>query len=408
MELKKCLPVVLVLYALVFSGAPSQAEKPFQHPGVLVSRAQLDFVKAQVAAKAEPFYTQFLHAQQSPFGDLHYKLLGPPADGIIACGSYSHPDFGCHAEDRDAIAAYVQALLWYITGNHAYADNAVRILNAYGHGVKAYTLSNAPLQAAWSAELWPRSAEIIRYSNAGWNSADIAAFAAMLTKINLPLIYNGSGANGNWELSMIDGMTGIAVFTDDHALLDHAAQMWKQRVPAYFYYPAKDGDHPVPAPRGHPSWYGQTVFDARVNGMPQETCRDFGHTGYGISATMNAAETAHIQGLKLYESQEDRLVAAMEFTARYFLGNPVPSYVCGGHIKMAKGPTFVIGYNEFHNRLGRPMPNTAQWIETGVLTNPLPTDDHTGAFEALTSYSSPRQSNIAKSSVSHEVSSVSH
>jgi hypothetical protein len=378
----------LAIFAATFAVHSSHAEKPFRHPGVLVSRAQLNFIKSQVARKAEPFYTQFFHAQQSPFGDLHYQPQGPPADGIIACGSYSHPDLGCHAEDRDAIAAYVQALLWYITGNHAYALNAIRILNAYGHGVKAYTLSNAPLQAAWSAEFWPRAAEIIRYSKAGWSRADCAAFAAMLTRINLPLIYNGSRANGNWELSMIDGMMGIAVFTNDRALLHHAAEMWEQRVPAYFYYAPTDGNHPVPAPRGVASWHGQTVFDMRVNGMPQEACRDFNHTDYGISATMNAAETARIQGLKLYQSQEKRLIAAMEFTAFYLLRNPVPPYVCNGRVRLSKAPDFVIGYNEFHNRLGQSMPHTEKWIQTGILPNLLPTDGHTNAFEALTDYES--------------------
>lgn len=362
------------------------AAQSFQHPGVLVSRAQLDFVKAQVQAKTEPFYTQFLHAQANQYADLHYKLKGPPADGVIACGSHSKPDNGCHDEDADASAAYLQALLWYITGNHEYAQNAIEIMNAYSHSLKAYTLSNAPLQAAWSAEKWPRAAEIIRYSNAGWAPADIEAFSGMLTKIELPLIYNGSPANGNWELSMIEGMMGIAVFTDNRDLLNHAAEMWGQRVPAYFYDAVIDGDHPVPAPRGNASWFGQKVFNLSVDGMPQEACRDFGHTSYGISATMAAAETAHIQGLNLYETQAPRLMAGMEFVAYYLLKNPVPSYVCGGKIKLAKAPTFVIGYNEFHNRLGQQLPNTEKWIQTGVLPNPDPVDMHTIIFEALTHY----------------------
>jgi Alginate lyase len=389
MRFKKILPIVLAACVAAPAFARSKPEPRFQHPGVLLSRAQLDFIKTQVAAKAEPFYEVFLEAQQSEVGDLHYKMQGPPADGVIACGSYSRPDIGCHPEDLDATAAYVQALLWYITGNHAYAQNAIDIMNAYSHTLKAYTLSNAPLQAAWSAEKWPRAAEIIRYSDAGWKPADIKAFSKMLTKIHLPLIYNGGPQNGNWELSMIDGMMGIAVFTSDRKLLDHAAQMWEQRVPAYFYYEPLDGDHPVPAPRGVSRWVTQKVFNASVNGIPQEACRDFGHTSFGIAATMNAAETAHIQGLKLYESQEKRLIAGMEFTAYYLLRNPVPPYVCDGHVRLARAPTFVIGYNEYHNRLGQPMPYTWQWIEKGVLPNLLPVDQHMMAFEALTDYESP-------------------
>ncbi|MGD0445256.1 MAG: alginate lyase family protein [Edaphobacter sp.] len=382
--------IALFACALLALAARPLAAQAFEHPGVLLSRAQLDFVKAEVKANVEPFKTQFQRAKDSEYGDLHYKPKGPPATSIIECGSSSHPNFGCKDEDADSAAAYVQALLWYITGNPAYAKNAIQILNAY-QNLKAYTNSNAPLQSAWSGGKWTRAAEIIRYSNAGWAPADIQRFSDMLTKVVVPIIYDGSSYNGNWELTQIEAMMGIAVFTDNHDLFDHAVVFWKQRVPAYFYYQPIDGNQPAAPPRGVPPrgkslWAGQTVFNATLNGMPQEACRDFHHSAYGLSATMAAAETAHIQGLKLYESEQPRLTAAMEFMSYYQLKNPVPQYLCGGSLKLATGSTFVIGYNEYHNRLGQPLPYTRQWIETGVLTNPLPTDigAHTAVFETLT------------------------
>jgi hypothetical protein len=272
-----------------------------------------------------------------------------------------------------------------------YAQNSIYLLNAYGKKLKAYTNSNAPLQAAWGASKWTRAAEIIRYSSAGWTPSDIQAFSNMLTQVVVPVIYNGSNLNGNWELSQIEAMMGIAVFTDNRALFDHAALFWKQRVPSYFYYAPIDGDQPAVSPRGiaphgKSLWAGQTVFNTTLNGMPQEACRDFHHSAYGLSATMAAAETAHIQGLELYESEEPRLMAAMEFMSYYQLKNPVPKYLCGGALKLATGSTFVIGYNEYHNRLGRSLDYTKKWIENGVLTNPLHTDvgAHTTIFEPLT------------------------
>lgn len=71
-------------------------------------------------------------------------------------GPYSKPNHGCKAEDSDAAAAYVQAILSYVTDNQRYADNAIAILNAYGHDLKGYTNANAPLQAAWGASKWLR------------------------------------------------------------------------------------------------------------------------------------------------------------------------------------------------------------------------------------------------------------
>lgn len=376
----------LLLVAVLTMYAAGLGAQTMVHPGVLVSGPQLNFVKAEVAAKQEPFYSEFQKAVASPLGAFSYQMMGPPATGVIDCGPYSRPDNGCHAEDADASAAYLQAVLWWITGDRRYADNSIRIMNAYSHALKSYTGSNAPLQAAWSSEMWPRAAEIIRYSHANWSRADIDAFSRMLTGVILPLIHDGSSGNGNWELSMVDGMMGIAVFTNNRELLHHAEAMWQERVPAYFYLSAADGDHPRTLMRkGHtPSWYGQKVFDASTDGVAQETCRDLNHTGYGIAATMNAAETAHIQGGKLYESEQARLVAAMEFHAKFFLGAPVPTSVCGGHLKMGRGYTFVIGYNEYHNRLGLALPLTARWIADGVDRAQEPVDTHMMVFEPLT------------------------
>jgi alginate lyase len=397
----KISPKVFALALLIVIVLPASAQT-FQHPGVLLNRSQLDFLKSQVAAKAEPFYQEFLWAKASQYGALEYHVQGPPATGIIDCGSHSRPDIGCKAEDHDATAAYLQSVLWYITGDHRYAQNAIDILNTYGHNLKSYTNSNAPLQAAWGSSKWPRAAEIIRYTNAGWKPGDIQAFANMLTTVPLPLIEKGSGANGNWELSMIEATMGIAVFTDNRPLFDHAVTMWHERVPAYFYFEPLDGDHPKPAPRPGNSfgWSGQKVFNASLNGVTQETCRDLGHTEYGIAATMNAATTAYIQGVDLFQAEKDRLAAALEFNSFYELGNPVPSDLCGGKLHLSDiHATYVIGYNAFHNRLDVPLPHTLDFITKDVLTNPLPIDGgHMQIFEPFTHFASPSAAPVSAKS----------
>jgi len=379
--------VVLALVLIVIASqlAAAQAPPTFQHPGVLVSRAQLDFIKAQVNSHVDPIYTEFLNAQRSTYGTTSpYSPKGPPSGGVIDCGPISMPDNGCSAEDEDGSTAYTQALLYWITGNNAYAQNAITILNTYGRNLTSYTNSNAPLQAAWGSSKWARAAEIIRHSNAGWSVADAQTFGTMMNNAMLPQIINGHGGNGNWELSMIEGMLGIAVYNDDPNLFNHAITFWHQRVPANFYYFPIDGPNPVPPPRGTLNWNGQTVFNNSVNGVSQETCRDFGHTEYSIAATMNAAETARIQGVDLYGSEKPRLEATLEFHARYLLGNPVPSSVCGGHVILVSHPTFEIGYNNYHNRQGDSLPLTLQWLTTGVRTQSVEVDHHMMVFETLT------------------------
>jgi hypothetical protein len=362
--------------------------QPFNHPGVLVSRAQLDYIKVMVAAHNEPFYSAYLKALNSNLGQLNYQIQGPPATGIIECGPTSNPNFGCSAADNDSSAAYLQALLWYITGNHQYADNAIAILNKYAYNLQGYTNSNEPLQAAWDSEKFPRAAEIIRYSNAGWADADIQQFKTMLNNVILPRIINGSSSNGNWEISMIEGMINIGIFNDDLATFNKGVLYWKQRIPAYFYYHT-DGSAPVLAPRGTAFWYGQPVYDDRVDGISQETCRDFGHAQYGISGALDAAETASIQGVDLYNDVTSnarlRLMSALEFNAKYLLANStsVPSYVCNGTVTLQVYPTDEIGYNNYHNRQGLDLPLTIQYLNQVIRQLPNPTEYHIMVYETL-------------------------
>lgn len=387
---RKTFSTLLAMAVIVFGMCRSARTQTFQHPGVLVSRAQLDYIKTMVAAHTEPFYSAFLKAQNSDIGSLTYQPYGPPSDGYIKCGPTSNPNIGCSNSDDDSSAAYLQSLLWYITGNQQYANNAITILNLYGHNLKGYstgsTYSNAPLQAAWDGQKWPRAAEIIRYSNAGWADSDIQQFKTMLDTAIVPQIINGSTSNGNWEISMIEALINIGVFNDEPTLFNTGVTYWKQRIPAYFYYHT-DGAAPVPAPRGTASWYGQTVYNASVDGISQETCRDFGHAQYGISGALDAAETAHIQGVDLYNdatsNARNRLTAALEFNAYYLMGNPVPSYVCGGTVTLQVYPTDEIGYNEYHNRLGLNLPLTIQYLQNTIRQLPNPTEYHIMVYETL-------------------------
>ena len=99
-----------------------------------------------------------------------------------------------------------------------------------------------------------------------------------------------------------------------------------------------------------------------ADGQAQETCRDFGHTSWGIAAAINTAETALQQGVDLYAAESRRLRAGLEFHAGYINGEPVPSWLCGGRVRLATLPTWEIAFNHFTTRLGLSLPNTQTLI----------------------------------------------
>jgi hypothetical protein len=357
----------------------------FRHPGVLLNAGQLAFVRDKIRAGAAPWKAAYDSMAASRWAALTWM---PLARDIVECGSGSNPNLGCSDERADAEAAYAHALLWVFTGDEAHAKKAAEILDAWGKVLKNHTNSNARLQAGWAGAVFPLAAEILRATYPGWSAAQVDQFKQMLKTAFLPVIINGdAGSNGNWELVMIEAMMAIAVFNDDHATFDHAVGMWRKRVPAYMYLKT-DGMYPVPPPGANKStpqaivayWQGQTMF---VDGLAQETCRDFGHTEWGIAAALGAAETAFQQGVDLYHDEAARLRAAMEFHADYVLGKPAPAWLCGGMLSLGAVPTFEIGYNHLHDRLGMDLPLTLQYLEKKTRLDPTPVS-YFVAWETLT------------------------
>ena len=347
----------------------------FYHPGILVNRAQLDFIKGKVVAGAEPWKSAFEAAKASEWGALNYT---PHPWTNCDCGPYSRPDIGCKDEQRDSEAAYTQALLWYISGDKTYAENAIKIMNAWSSTLTGgHKNANGPVQAAWCAEQWPRAAEIIRYSYPGWPAADIAKFQTMLATQYVPSIIGGSCENGNKELSMSEALINIGVFNDDRATFDAGIKMWRGRAPAYIYL-TTDGPTPVkPANCDMAIWGNKGLMPKLVDGLLQESMRDSNHPALALAAMVNAAETARQQGIDLYSEQGKRIMAAMEFQAQYLSPNNTPP---PPNMEFNKHPTWEIAYNHFHNRLGYDLPKM-----TAVLPTIRPTGvNHDMAWETLT------------------------
>jgi hypothetical protein len=344
---------------LVESQKPTGKATGFYHPGVLINRTQLELVRGKVAAGAEPWKTAFETAKASEFGALEYT---PKPWQTVECGPRSTPNLGCTDERRDAQAACTQALLWFFTTNQVYAQNAIKIMNAWSSTLTGgHKLANANVQAAWSSEVWPRAAEIIRYTDAGWAEADIAQFKGMLATQYVPVMLAGSCENGNKELSMSEALINIGVFNDDREIFDAGVKMWRGRAPAYIYL-LSDGAKPVqPVGCDMAIWGNKGYTTPLVDGLLQETCRDSGHANLGFSAMVNAAETARQQGLDLYAEQGKRIMAALEYQAQFLPPHnaPVPE-----NLEFTKQPTWEIAFNHFHNRLGHPLPKTAALLPT--------------------------------------------
>jgi len=337
------------------------------HPGIVAGPADLADARARLAAGTEPTTSFVASAAALPAGRPSYAAAGPPSNGTISCGYYDKPDIGCSAEMNDVNSAFTQALLYYLgAGDASLAAASRATLKLYWDGLKRYTnntegtcCGNEALQAAWVGVKFAEAGELLRYApGSGWTAADTAALTSLLYKVHLPLLVNGTDANGNWMGSFVDTMLAIAVFAEDAALYDKALLALRKRLPSYFYITSDGaGPPPDPQPNCQPQplceWYNQTIFDSRTSGVCQETCRDMGHMPMGFTAFASAAATATLQGDDVLAENAPRLLAAAEFASSLMSGarSPTDPLLCsgrtGGVLGISSPPVFELAHKAF-------------------------------------------------------------
>ena len=219
----------------------------FVHPGVLLTRPMLDQMRADIAAKVEPVSTAYHLASTSTTPA--YSTM-PPVQ-MWALNYTAHPQTilangsGITANREDSLAAYTHALLWVIRRDPRHAEKAISIMDGWA----AVSEHQPPiqlqygLQVAWAAAVWPRAAEIMRYTYGRWPADAAFAFGSMCHRLYLPLVDKGASTNGNLGLVMSESMLNIAVYTENASVFDAAVERWRAQADAYLYL-ASDGTSP--------------------------------------------------------------------------------------------------------------------------------------------------------------------
>ncbi len=354
---------------------PPDAARGFVHPGLLHTMADLDRMKSMVMAGAEPYLDGYNVFKADPKSSSSYVMAGPfPETG-------RNPDVHQAETENDSNAAYQNALMWSITGQRAYADKAIQILDGWSTTLKTISGSDAILAASLDGFKFVNAAEIIRYTNAGWSDTGVASAQNMFTNVFYPVIQNfATFANGNWSTGCVKAMMAIGVFTDDRPMFDRAVNWY-------------DGG------TDNGSLVHYIIDDA---GQCQESGRDQQHSQLGIGHLAEASEIGWHQGLDMYGTASDRLLSGFEYTASYNLGNAVPfqaytdttgKYPQTAISTMDRGelrPIFEMVYNHYVNRRGIACPFTEQAAEKLRPEGPPPNADHPGFGTLL--FTKPRGS----------------
>jgi len=368
--------------ALLLGSASLAVAAGFVHPGLLHTQQDLDRMTAAVVAQTSPLYQGYQALAADNGSKLTYTMQGP----FTIFGRAS----GQHTTEmhNDANAAYQQAIMWVATGNIAYANKAIQIVNGWSSTMTSVG-DEAPLCAMDGYKL-VNAAEILRYTNSGWAAADIARCERWFREVWYPSFENFAYyANGNWDNSAIKTIMAFGVFCNDRPIFERAVR---------FYL---DG-----AGNGK-----LTNYVVNEDGQAQESSRDQQHTMLGIGLLAEAAQIGWNQGLDLFSVAGNRLLKGFEYTASYNLGNDVPytlyldrsgKYGAGGSTNdfttisaISRGgyrPVFEMVWNHYLYRAGLSASATAyskQFADANRPEGAAQTADHPGFGTFLFSFTGP-------------------
>lgn len=322
------------------------AKRVFNHPGVLTSQADLDRMRTKVAQKEEPWFSAWQTMSDDGFTNL--GRTPRPLETLIRGGDGQNFSriYG------EIWIAHQSALEWAITGDEAYAEQAILILNTWAAtmtGVGGNT--NVSLLALYSYQL-AEAAEIVR-SYEGWSAQDQRRFGDWLINVWYPINDSFLSREGrcishywaNWGLANAASAMAIGIFTDQEDIYRKGLDI------LYNGLGTEALDNMLY--RRHPGNMGQY----------QESGRDQGHATLGVPLYGAVAKMAYNQGDDIFAYNNYQLLAMSEYIAKYNLMEEVP-YVTydncdnvnqtqiSAHARGLQRNGWALIANQYENRLG--------------------------------------------------------
>ncbi len=299
--------------------AATAADSAFAHPGLLHTRADLTRMAAKVKAGAAPCTAGFARLTANRHAQSDWT---PNPQTTVYRGEGSPQNYATLYNDIHA--AYQNGLRHHVSGDSAYADTAVAILNAWS--AKLTSLEGSAdrfLAAGLYGYQFANAAELVR----DHPDFDLSRFQEMLTKVFAPLSddflvrHNGAVVTNywtNWDLTAMACVLATGILCDDRSQVTRAID--------YF----KHGDGlgairnaiPVVHDDGLAEWL--------------EAGRDQGHALLGVGLMGTFCEMAWNQGYDLYGYDDSRFLKGAQYVAKWSLGGDV-SYTANTRAKGAIG-----------------------------------------------------------------------
>src|SRR5690606_23725328 len=281
------------------------------HPGMLHTNEDFDFVKNKVDDGLSPWKEGYEKLNSSTHLTLSYNA-NPTVKLIRGGGSREEPEPDNYANAfRDSHAAYQMGLKWKLTGDDAWAEKAVEILNAWASTCTSISGdSNRALASGIYGFTFANAAEVVRDFD-GWEESDFNTFKNWMVDVFYSvskefLVTHWGNCEShywtNWDAANMCSIMAIGILTDDIDKITEAIAYFKTGIGTGNIHNAITHIHDV---------------NGEVLGQGQESGRDQGHATLVISLLGAFCQMAYNVGADLFAYDDHKFLALCEYTAKY-------------------------------------------------------------------------------------------
>lgn len=287
--------VLIFMSLLVLTLNPCSAQFKFQHPGIPFNEADLE--RMNTNKDKEPWRAAYEVLLKDKCSQLDYRERGPHAK------VNREPNENLSEYIDDSTAVFYQSVLYSVTGEKKYAENALRILRAWMKTHKEWGGGTVFLAASDHGLYFIQGAEILRYTYSGWTRQDTRDTESYCEEMLWPLFHFPRPLRyANQGAAQLKGGIAVAVFCNDQ-------EKFYQVLEAYANDP------------------GTGPLNILSNGQTGDSGRDQGHA-FGMLKNMTfTCEVAHRQGVDLYSLLDNRLMVATEYYAKYNWGEDAVEWI---------------------------------------------------------------------------------
>lgn len=308
---------------------PVSAQYTYNHPCAMFAQADFDRVKQSLdnGTAAQAVKDEFALLQNSRYAQKNYEPT--PLEYIVrGDGSGITPDGKEKYQEamNDAAAAYQMALLWKLTGDAAYAEASIRVLNAWVTTCKGIKSNDANQMLAAGAQgyTFANAGEIMRSYN-GWESTtDFAKFKAWMMDVfaskNKEFLTTHQNTCddhywSNWDLVNMCSYLSIGILTENDEMVNYIVN--------YFYNGVGNGciKKLIQGTFSDPLGSGEKIC------QNQESGRDQGHAMMSVAVAANLCQIAYtfylsnptIASLDFFAANDHAIMKMGEYTALFNL-----------------------------------------------------------------------------------------